>query len=186
MTTGAEDGSPRPEESSRSLLRKSIPSPSGIRRSRIRTSGAARSNSARAFFRLSAVLTSNPSPVRASSARTRKTASSSTTRMLAFTDPPENVRLSYPRSDRPARRRPSGRRRGPAPARSRGQRQRQDERRARAPVLQRQVSAVGARDVARQGQADADAARLPGDERLEQTRPDHGRPPRPAGPNAHP
>src|SRR5207247_142264 len=128
-----------------------------------------RSNSARAFLRLSAVLTSNPSAVRASSARTRKTASSSTTRMLAFMTPPGNVRLSYPRSDRPARREAPGTRRGRAPARSRGKRHGQDERRARGPVLQRQLSAVGARDVARQGQADADAARLACDERLEQT-----------------
>src|SRR5439155_5171127 len=139
------------------------------------------SNSARAFFRLSAVLTSNPSPVRASSARTRKTASSSTTRMLAFIVPPGNARLSYFRSRRSAR---SGgpTRRGPAPGRSRGARgQRQDERRARGRVLQDQVSAVGARDVARQGQADAHAARLAGAERLEQTRPALGRDARPVG-----
>src|SRR4029077_16550210 len=117
----------------------------------------------------------NPSAVRASSARTRKTASSSTTRMLAFMAPPGDARLSYPWSDRPARREASGSRPGRAPGRVCGKRQRQDERRARGPVFQREVSAVGARDVARQGQADADAARLAGDERLEQTRPDLGR-----------
>ena len=52
------------------------------------TSGAPRSNSARAFFRLSAARTSNPSDDSASSASTLKTASSSTTSTLAFKPPP--------------------------------------------------------------------------------------------------
>src|SRR3989442_8431224 len=148
MTMAPEESPPGAAVSSaRRPFRKLMPSPSGRRRSRMRTSGAPRPNSARAFLRVSAVRTSNPSAVRASSARTRNTASSSTTRMLALMDPPRRGPLSYL------------------------QRQGEQERRAGAGLLQDQVPAMGARDVARQGETDADAARLARDERLEQPRP---------------
>src|SRR5207245_8063022 len=137
MTIAPEESPPGAAVSSaRSPFRKLMPSPSGRRRSRMRTSGAPRPNSARAFLRVSAVRTSNPSAVRASSARTRNTASSSTTRMLALIDPPRPRLLSYL------------------------QRQGEQERRAGAGVFQDEIAAVGARDVARQGETDADAAGL--------------------------